>query len=121
MNPPPFKPKAYVKDGCPFSFKYWLFMVEAGLDDQIEVIRCRPEDPSFEAVKARLAAGLGKAASFPTVETEPGRYQSDSDALIDWYARKNKVDVSRLPALAFYKETIFPQVLALHEKKRGAD
>lgn len=117
MNPPTFKPKAYVKDGCPFSFKYWLFLVESGLENRVEVIRCDPEDPTFEAVKSKLAAGLGKAASFPTVEIEPGRYRSDSDALIDWYAHQYNVDINRLPALAFYKETIFPQVLALHESK----
>jgi glutathione S-transferase len=118
MNTPAFKAKAYVKEGCPFSFKYWLFLVEAGLQEQVEVIRCGPEDADFEALKARLAAGLGKAPTFPTVEIEPGRYLSDSDALIDWHARRNNVDVSRLPALAFYQETIFPQVVELHEMKK---
>jgi hypothetical protein len=96
-------------------------MVEAGRGDQVEVLRCDPDDPGFEAIKVKLAAGLGKAASFPTVEIEPGRYQSDSDALIDWYAKKNDIDVGRLPALAFYKETLFPQILELHENKHAAD
>lgn len=120
MNAQPFKAKAYVKEGCPFSFKYWLFIVEAGLADQVEVVRCDPESRCFEAVKAKLTAGLGKPASFPTVEVEPGRYQSDSDALIEWYAKSHDIDVGRLPALAFYKETIFPQILELHERKPSA-
>jgi hypothetical protein len=110
VSPEPFKAKAYLKEGCPFSFKFWLFMVEAGLTDQIEVIRCDPDDAAFEAVKAKLSAALRKPASFPTVEIEPGRYLADSDALIEHYARKRDVDASRLPALAFYKETIFPQL-----------
>jgi len=121
MNHTPFKAKAYVKEGCPFSFKYWLFMVEAGLEDQVQVVRCDPEEEGFEAVKSRLAAGLGQAATFPTVEIEPGRFLSDSDRLIEWYAKKNNVDVSGLPALAFYRETIVPQVVELHEKRVGAD
>ena len=116
-----FKAKAYLKEGCPFSFKYLLFMVEAGLSDQIEVIRCDPSDPEFDTVKAKLTAGLRKRASFPTVEIEPGRYESDSDALIRHYAMKNGVRESSLPALAFYTETIFPQLLDLHERKNGAD
>ncbi len=115
-----FKAKAYVLDGCPFSFKYWLFMVEAGLTDQVEVIRCDPEDAGFAAVKARLGAGLGRKATFPTVEVEPGRYVSDSDALIERYAKKNNVDVGRLRALSFYKETVFPQVVELHKLKKAA-
>lgn len=119
MNPQPFKAKAYLKEGCPFSFKYFLFMVEAGLSDQIEVIRCDASDPDFDAVKAKLTEGLRKPASFPTVEIEPGRYESDSDALIRHYATKNDVRESSLPALAFYTETIFPQILDLHEQKSG--
>lgn len=121
MNAQPFKAKAYLKEGCPFSFKYLLFMVEAGLSDQIEVIRCDPSDSEFDAVKAKLTAGLRKPASFPTVEIEPDRYESDSDALIRHYATKNGVRESSLPALAFYTETIFPQILGLHAQKSGAE
>lgn len=121
MNAHPFKAKAYLKEGCPFSFKYLLFMVEAGLSDQVEVIRCDPSDPEFDTVKAKLAAGLRKPASFPTVEIEPGRYESDSDALIRHYATKNGVRESRLPALTFYTESILPQILELHEQKSGGD
>ena len=120
MTMPPFKAKAYVQEGCPFSFKYWLFMLEAGLEHQIEVVRCDPEGPGFETVKAKLAQGLGKAASFPTVEIEPGRYLSDSDALINWYAERNEIDAGGLPALQFYKETIFPQLLQLHRGKSAS-
>ena len=119
MNAQSFKPKAYLKEACPFSFKFWLFMVEAGIADQIEVIRCAPNDPAFEKVKASLAKGLGRAASFPTVEIEPGHYQSDSDALIQHFASRNGIDASQLPALAFYKETIFPQIVELHKLKQG--
>ena len=43
MSPQPFKAKAYLKEGCPFSFKYLLFMVEAGLSDQIEVMSIPPK------------------------------------------------------------------------------
>ena len=121
MNTQPFKARAYLKEGCPFSFKYLLFMTEAGLSDRIEVVRCDPSDPEFNAVKAKLAAGLRKPASFPTVEIEPGLYESDSDVLIRRYARKNGVEASRLPALAFYTETILPQILDLHEQKSDAE
>jgi hypothetical protein len=119
MNTQAFKPKAYLLNGCPFSFKFWLFMTEARLADQIEVIRCDPNEPSFEKTKAKLAQGSGKSATFPTVEVEPGRYQSDSDALIEQFASRNRVDANRLPALAFYKQTILPQVVELHKMKTG--
>jgi hypothetical protein len=117
MSAQRFQAKAYLKEGCPFSFKFFLFMVEARLNDQIEVIRCNPSRPEFEAVKAKLTAATGKPAAFPTAEIEPGRYQSDSDELIKHFAAKHGVDNASLPALAFYKETIFPQLMELHEIK----
>jgi hypothetical protein len=117
MSSAPFKARAYLKDGCPFSFKFWLFMMEARLDDQIEVIRCNENDAAFERVKEKLSAALGKPASFPTVEVARDRYESDSDGLIRHYASKAGIDVKRLPLLAFYSETILPQVEELHSLK----
>jgi hypothetical protein len=120
MDRKPFMPKAYLKEGCPFSFKYLLFMAEARLLDRIEVIRCNPAGAGFEGIKAKLAAATNEPATFPTVEVEPGRYQSDSDQLIEHYARTNNVVLSDLPALSFYKEGIFPQLQELHAKgERG--
>lgn len=117
MNPQSFKPKAYLKDGCPFSFKLWLFLVESDVADQVEVIRCNPEDPQFAAVSQKLASGLGTRPTFPTVEIEPGRYKSDSDALIEHFSSRSGVNPDQLPALRFYMETILPQVVELHQRK----
>ena len=115
MSPDSFKAKAYLKDGCPFSFKFLLFATEAGIGDQLELIRCDPDAPDFAAVKARLDSALDEPATFPTVEIEPGRYLSDSDALIEYYATRNGVAPDRLPALSFYIDTVLPQLRRLHE------
>ncbi len=114
MSPDPFKAKAYLRAGCPFSFKFLLFLTEAGIRDQLELIRCDPAAPDFQGVRAKLQAALNRPPTFPTVEVEPGRYVSDSDALIGYYASRNRIEVSRLPTLSFYIETIFPQLLRLH-------
>ncbi|HEX2493233.1 MAG TPA: hypothetical protein VHK24_05610 [Steroidobacter sp.] len=114
MNEPSFRAKAYLRLGCPYSFKFLLFMSEARLLEQIEIIRCDPNAPSFEAVKQKLTDGLGKPATFPAVEIEPGRYRAGSDHLIDYFAAKHQVVVSELRALGFYKESIYPQLLELH-------
>ena len=110
-----FKPKAYLKNGCPYSFKYLLFMSEAGLVDRIDVVRCDPDSADFDKTKDRLVKATGREATFPTVEIEPGRYLSDSDELIDHFAGLHRVDPAGLPALSFYKETVLPQLIALHE------
>lgn len=120
MSSGKFKAKAYVKEGCPFSFKFLLFMTEAGLLGDIEIVRMKEDDPSFEATKARLSEHLGKPATFPTVEVEPGLYMSDSDRLVDRYAEQHGVNAEQLPVLSFYKQTIFPQLIELHKLKTGA-
>lgn len=119
MSTQTFKPKAYVKQGCPFSFKFLVFMAEAGLLDEIDVVPMSEEDPNFDAEKERLSKGLGKAATFPTVEVEPGRFASDSDQLIEHFAERHDVDSGALTVLPFYKDTILPKLFELHKIKTG--
>jgi hypothetical protein len=119
MSTDAFKPKAYVKEGCPFSFKFLTFMSEAGLLDEIDIVQLREGDPSYEETKQRLSEGLGKAASFPTVEVERNRYMTDSDRLIEHFAQRHGVKVDGLPVLSFYKKTILPKLFELHKLKTG--
>ena len=116
MNERAFRPKAYVKEGCPYSFKALLFLAEARLLDRVEVVRCDPHAPDFEHIRQTLARATGKPVTFPTLEAEPGRYLSDSDRLIDHLAQAHGVDPAALPALAFYRRSIFPQLDALHRE-----
>jgi hypothetical protein len=114
---PEFKAKAYIKEKCPFSFKFLVFMAEARLLDSIEVVRLDPRDQGFEATKNMLSERLGKAATFPVVEVEPGVYMNDSDRLIERYAAKAHLQADKMPVLSFYKETIFPQLIELFQIK----
>lgn len=115
MDQATFKPKAYLKEGCPYSFKYLLFMTEAGLVNQVDVVRCDPKTSEFDVIKQKLSEGTGQEASFPTVEIAPQQYLSGSDKLIKHYACRCNVDPGTLPALSFYTDTLFPQLAAMHE------
>ena len=117
MSGDAFKAKAYVKEGCPFSFKFLVFMAEAGLLDRIEIARLNENDPDFEAAKQRLSDHLGKAATFPTVEVEAGRYMTDSDRVIEHFAKREGLQPDDLAVLSFYKQTIFPQLIELFRIK----
>jgi hypothetical protein len=119
MTSQTFKATAYVKDGCPFSFKFLVFAAESGLLEQIEIVRVREGDPGADATKQRLNEKLGKPASFPTVEIEPDRYMADSDALIEHYARREELGADGLPVLAFYKQTILPKLFEHHKLTSG--
>jgi hypothetical protein len=113
------KAKAYVKVGCPFSFKFLTFMAEAMLLDEIEIVRLQEGDANYEPTKRKLAEHLGKAPTFPTVEVEPLRYMTDSDRLIEHYAARHGLRPDDMPVLSLYKQGIFPKLLELHKLKRA--
>src|SRR5947208_2299846 len=115
MEAPGFTATAYLKEGCPYSFKFLLFMAEAQMLDRINVVRCDPDSDAFAAIKDKLTAATGKPATFPTVEVEHQRYMSDSDRLIEHYAKANNLSPRKLTAFSFYKDTIFPQLQELHK------
>ena len=118
MSRDTFKAKAYVKEGCPFSFKFLTFMTEAKLLDEIEIVRVREGDADYEATKRKLAEQLGKA-SFPTVEVEPDKYLADSDRLIEHYAKREGLRPDEMPVLSLYKQGILPKLFELHKLKTG--
>jgi hypothetical protein len=60
---------------------------------------------------------LGKAATFPTVEVEPGRYMTDSDRLIEHYAKREELRPDEMPVLSLYKQGILPKLFELHKIK----
>jgi hypothetical protein len=107
-------PTAYLRKGCPFSFKFLLFVSEAGLRDLFDIVIVDPESARMKEVKEKLERGTGKKMTFPTVEIEPNIYKSDSDALIAHYSEQHRVDANSLPALSFYKDSILPQLEELH-------
>jgi hypothetical protein len=108
------KSTAYLLTDCPFSFKFLLFISEARLIDQFEIVRCEPNSSELQLVKQKLSAATGKKATFPTVEIEPNIYKSDSDALVAYYAERNGIDPQLLPAFSFYMKGIFPQLAEMH-------
>jgi hypothetical protein len=107
-------PTAYLLKSCPYSFKFLLFISEARLRDQFEIVTLEPESQDAKEAKQKIEQVTGKKASFPTVEIEPGVYKSDSDQLIAHFSRKHGVDPANLIALSFYKESIFPQLQKMH-------
>jgi hypothetical protein len=118
MSESPYVAKTWLKVTCPFSFKFLLFMTEAGLLDQIEVVRCDQNDDSFEQVRSDLAEATGDKVSFPTVEVEPGVFMSESEDLIRYFGEKNGLSEKEYPVLEYYRGGIFKRVLGMHREIR---
>ena len=108
-----FLPTAYVKTNCPFSFKFRLFVTEAGLNAKISYVELDPDASNYNDVKTQLRALVGHAHTFPIVEIEPGKFLSDSDDLITYFADQFAVDAASMPTLNFYKNGLFPTFLEM--------
>lgn len=111
----PYKAKAYLLSGCPFCFKFVMYMTEAHLLDQIEIVVVDPQDPALEHLKRRIADSTQGKPSFPAVEIEPGVFKLDSDKLIEYFAEKNNKP-KELPVLTFYKDGLFTRYVKLHKE-----
>lgn len=109
---------AWLKRGCPFSFKFLLFMAEAGLLGHIKIIEMVEDEDGFDETKAELSEKLGKKATFPTVEVEPGVFMSDSDELIEYFADQCGIEVEALEALSFYKRGLMAHSLSKFKEWR---
>jgi hypothetical protein len=114
-NEPPIA-KAYMLLGCPFCFKFMLFMTEAGLLDQIELVSLDRSAADYGKIKTDLEQQAGRTLSFPTVEVEPGVLLSDTQALIEHYSAKNGLGDKALPVLAFYQQGLFQNVVNLYKE-----
>ena len=108
-----FIPTAYVKTNCPFSFKFRLFMTEAGLAAHVRFVALDPDTPSHAKDKADLASKIGRGHTFPVVEVEPNTYLTDSDDLIAHFANLHGIDPVTLPTLQFYQTGLFPTFLEM--------
>jgi glutaredoxin len=108
-----FKPRVYLKSSCPFCFKFLLFLTEAGILQQFEIISIAADNAEEMARYRRLLEEKAGQAIFPTVEIAPDTYMDDSDELIDHYTKEYAIDMGGLPTYAFYMNGPFPRSLDL--------
>lgn len=108
-----FRPRAYVKTTCPYSFKFRLFITEAGLADQIDFVPMDPDASDFKGIKADVEARSGAPLHFPTVEVDRNVFINDSDRLIAHFSKLHGINDSSLATLNFYRHGLFPTFLEL--------
>ena len=102
-----FVPTAWVRTNCPYSFKFRLFVVEAGLAKKFHFVPMTPGSKDFEEIKSQIEHRSGRKAQFPTVEVAPGTFMTDSDELIEYFAAQYGKSANELETLSFYRNGIF--------------
>jgi len=112
-----FTPVAYLKQDCPFSFKFLLFVMEAGLLDKIEVEELMQGEKRMEELRSLLREKLGEA-SFPCVQIEKGTYMSETDDLITYFAGKHGKSVESLEVVPFFERGVLKKLGRLYMENK---
>ena len=110
-----FRPVFYLKDKCPFCMKVRIFLLEAGLWDEVEIREVVPGTPEEQAIRAELEPKLEKVG-FPAAQTEPGRYMTDSDGIIAHMAGVTGKDPAAMPVLRASLDGPFQQIMTLYRE-----
>ncbi len=87
MTSATFKPIVYLKENCPFCLKVRLFLLESGLASDVETRDFVPDSEQEAKIRAELQPHLDKV-SFPSAQLEPGRYVTESDDIVAFFAAK---------------------------------
>ena len=102
----------YLKQGCPFCLKLRIFLLEADLQDRVELHEFAEGSEEEAEIRAELAPHYEKP-TFPTAKLAGGDYLADSDQIIAHFTAGTSIDPARLPTLRAYVEGVMPRMGAL--------
>jgi glutathione S-transferase len=117
MTQTTFKPIVYLKQNCPFCLKIRIFLLEAGMAQDVETRDFAPGTPEEDAIRTELAPHLDKV-SFPSAQLEPGRYIAESDDIIAFLAAKSGRETASLPTYSNYVEGSFSMMMSLWKENQ---
>ncbi|MCJ2046410.1 glutathione S-transferase N-terminal domain-containing protein [Methylobacterium sp. J-078] len=112
MTDATFKPTIYLKAGCPFCLKVRLFLLEAGQLDQACLREFVPGDDEETTIRELLAPAV-ETVTFPTAELTPGRFTTESDAIVAHFANLAGVDPDVLPTYRSYLDGVYKGMQSL--------
>lgn len=107
-----FKPIVYLKENCPFCLKVRLFLLESGLASEVETGDFVPGTQQEEKIRAELQPHIEKI-SFPSAELEPGRYVTESDDIVTFFAAKAGRDPKEMAVYRNYVDGVFAMSMTL--------
>ncbi|GLR46116.1 hypothetical protein GCM10007880_66340 [Mesorhizobium amorphae] len=112
-----FKPIVYLKENCPFCLKVRLFLLESGLASEVESRDFVPGTAREQEIRTELLPHVDKV-SFPCAQLEPGRYVTESDDIVAFFAAKAGRDPARLPVYRNYVDGVFAMSMKLWKENQ---
>ena len=110
----------YAKAGCPFTFRFILFLNDVDKLSNYEVRVAQAGDSSYEEIVKELESITGEKASFPTMKLANGDILVGSECLIEWVATQNGVSTEPSPIVNYFNQYMAPVSRQLVQQLRAA-
>ena len=115
------KSKLFVKGGCPFSYKFIIFLNEINKLEDFEIGVAHADEPSYEEITMYILDKSGQKASFPTVETDEGIFLVGSDELISHYSEIYNKRRDDIKMLNYWEKNMMPRMRSVIKQLREAN
>ena len=115
------KSKLFVKGGCPFSYKFIIFLNEINKLDDFEISVAHADTSSYEEITMYIHDKSGQKASFPTVETDEGIFLVGSDELILHYSEIYNKSRDDIKMLSYWENNMMPRMRNVIKQLREAN
>ena len=115
------KNKLFVKGGCPFSYKFIIFLNEINKLEDFDINVAHADEPSYEEITMYILEKSGQKASFPTVETDDGIFLVVSDELILHYSEIYKTNRDNIKMLNYWEKNMMPRMRNVIKQLREAN
>ena len=114
----PNRDTIFAKAGCPFTFRFILFLNDVDTLSDYEIKVAQAGDRSYEEITRELEKATGDKASFPTIRLASGGYLVGSERLIEWAAAKNDLSTKVSPIIEYFDQYMAPANRQLFQKLR---
>jgi glutaredoxin len=108
----------YVKAGCPFSYKFLIYLNETNHLSDFEVKVAHADEGSYKEIASYLKEKTNASPSFPTVETTGGDFISGSDELIQEYSDIYKIPRENIKMIDYWEANMMPRMRNIMKQLR---
>lgn len=110
----------YAKAGCPFTFRFMLFLNDVDNLSDYDILVVRDGEASHADACKTLEAATGEKASFPSMKLVNGDVLVGSTLLMEWVAEKNGVPATPGPIIDYFNQHMAPVSRQLLQRLRSA-
>ena len=114
------KNKLFVKAGCPFSYKFVVYLNEINKLGDFELHVAHADEESYEEITMYILEKSGQKASFPTVESSDGIFLTGSDELIEHFSSVYNITRDNIEMLKYWENNMMPRMRNIMKQLREA-